>query len=91
MLPFRILANSPVQGTAANGMKRALGLLARRLPAYDAHIVATVHDQVLVEVKEELAHEVKDLVVATMKEGMQHDIKSVPIEVEAAIKKSWGG
>lgn len=69
----------------------ACKILARRLPAYGAHIVATVYDQVLVEVAEERAAEVEAVVVTAMKEGMQRYVKSVPIEVEARVIRTWGG
>lgn len=89
--PFRVRANTVIQGSAADGMKYSLGLLARVLPACGARLVATVHDQVLVEVSERRAEEVRDLVVAKMKEGMSHYVSAVPIDVDAKIKRTWGG
>ena len=41
---FTALVNTPVQGSCADGMKRALVLLAGRLPA-EARLLSTVHDR----------------------------------------------
>jgi DNA polymerase-1 len=62
---FTALVNTPVQGGAADGMKQALVLAAKRLPA-DAHIIATVHDELVVECPEEKAEEVRGILTATM-------------------------
>ena len=86
---FTALVNMPVQGGSADGMKQALVLLAERLPA-DSQILSTVHDEVLVEVPEAKAAEVRDLVQSTMIEAMATLFPQVPIEVEAGVCAHWG-
>jgi DNA polymerase-1 len=82
--------NMPIQGTAADGMKRAMALLAPRLARHDAQIILAVHDELVVEAPEAAAEEVKAIVVAGMIEGMAVDVTSVPIVVEAEVRRTWG-
>jgi DNA polymerase-1 len=81
--------NSPIQGTAADGMKRSLVILHDRLSLYGARIVLAVHDEVLVEAPIEATREVAEVVRASMIEGMAEFVASVPIEVEVSIRKTW--
>lgn len=81
--------STEVQGTAADGMKRAMVLLHSRLPALGARMVLPVHDELLVEAPEETAVEVKSMVVAALKEGMGEFVTSVPIEVESSVRATW--
>lgn len=83
--------NTPVQGSAADGMKAALILLHRRLHVLGARLILTIHDEVLVEAPEEQAEEVLEVVVASMVEGMARFVPEVPIVVEAEIKRTWAG
>ena len=46
------MANTPVQGTAADILKRALGLLFEEIVGRDWKIVGIVHDEILMEVPE---------------------------------------
>ncbi len=86
---FTALVNTPVQGGCADGMKRALVLLAGRLPA-EARLLSTVHDEVIVEVPESMADEVCALVRETLIEAMADLFPQVPIEVEAGVCAHWG-
>jgi DNA polymerase-1 len=81
--------NTPVQGTAADGMKRAMVILHERLQAFGARLILTVHDEVLVEAPIDVAEQVKSVVVTAMTEGMQEFVKSVPIIVEANLRRTW--
>ena len=49
------LYNTPVQGGAADIIKRALGLLPQALQGTGAVMVGTIHDEILVEVLEDRA------------------------------------
>lgn len=86
---FTALVNTPVQGGCADGMKRALVMLAERLPA-EARLISTVHDEVLVEAPEAMAEEVRLIVQTTMVEAMEALFPQVPIEVEAGVCEHWG-
>jgi len=81
--------NHPIQGTAADGMKAALILLHRRLPALGAGLLLAVHDEVLVDAPRDVADEVRALVEASMVEGMDRYVSAVPIEVDAEQRMSW--
>ncbi|MCP5560198.1 MAG: bifunctional DNA primase/polymerase [Verrucomicrobiaceae bacterium] len=86
---FTALVNTPVQGSCADGMKRALVLLASRLPR-EARLLSTVHDEVIVEAPEMMADEVCSLVRETLIEAMAALFPQVPIEVEAGVCSNWG-
>ncbi len=86
---FTALVNTPVQGGCADGMKRALVLLAGRLPT-EARLLSTVHDEVIVEAPETIADEVCALVRETLIEAMAALFPQVPIEVEAGVCAHWG-
>ncbi len=86
---FTALVNTPVQGGCADGMKRALLLLAQRLPA-GTRLISTVHDEVIVEAPDALAEQTRALVQAAMIEAMAALFPQVPIEVEAGVVTHWG-
>ncbi len=81
--------NMPIQGTAADGMKQAMVLLAPRLACFDACIVLAVHDELVVEAPELAAKEIEAIVVESMREGMSTHVPTVPIVVEASIGRTW--
>jgi DNA polymerase I-like protein with 3'-5' exonuclease and polymerase domains len=81
--------NTPIQGTAADGMKTAMVLLHPRLREFDARMVLAVHDELLVEVPEDHAGAVRAVVERTMVEGMQRFVRSVPIKVESSVRRNW--
>ena len=53
------LYNFPVQATASDGFKQALVLLDRELKDKDARIVHTIHDEIIIEAKDEMFNKVK--------------------------------
>ncbi len=84
----RVAMNSPIQGTAADIMKMAMVAVRRKLleEKLDARIVLQIHDELLVEAREEIADHVLDLVRDTMKHAA--DLK-VDLEVDAKKGRSW--
>ena len=80
-----------VQGSTADGFKRAIARLYVPLKSLDARIVLAPHDELLVEASIGAAEEVKELVAGTMKDGMAELIQAVPIEVEAKHGPTWCG
>ena len=87
--------NAPIQGAAADGLKMAMAEVHRRLRKFNgtAFIVATIHDELLVECDEADGAEVLDLVEHAMVETMhelvnEHD-QQVPITVEGRVTKVW--
>ncbi|MEI6036119.1 MAG: DNA polymerase, partial [Verrucomicrobiae bacterium] len=85
---FTALVNTPVQGGCADGMKRAIVLIASRLPA-SARLISTVHDEVIVESPEADAEAVCAVVRESMIEAMTGLFPQVPIEVEAGVCERW--
>ena len=86
---FTALVNTPIQGSCADGMKRALVQLAAQLPA-SARIISTVHDEIIVEAPENVAEEVCAVVKQVMIDAMTVLLPEVPIEVEARVCGTWG-
>ncbi|WP_170319802.1 DNA polymerase [Polyangium spumosum] len=79
----------PIQGTAADGMKQAMVLLAPHLKRLGAQMILAVHDELLVEAPEEHAEEVKELMRDCMIAGMKKYVPSVPIVVEPKVMSRW--
>ena len=81
--------NAPIQGTAADLIKLALGRLQRRLAGQRATIICMVHDEIIIEVVESQVDEVKDLLETTMREAGEEFLPSVPIRIDTNIGTSW--
>lgn len=84
----RQACNAPVQGTAADIIKRAMvaldrDLIARRLPA---RLLLQVHDELVLEVREDAREEVAEVVRQAM-EGAADLV--VPLRVDSAYGASW--
>ncbi len=79
--------NSGIQGLAADIFKIALVNLDRTLLRDQAVLVLQVHDEVLVEAKDEHAAEVRDVVVRAMESAAK---LRVPLAVNSYIVSSWG-
>ena len=81
--------NMVVQGTCADGLKQAMVKLTNKLPR-GACIVATVHDELVVECPARTARKTCQLTVDTMKEAMTEILRGeVPVEVDAKVCDSW--
>ena len=87
---FQAKTNLVVQGACADGLKLALCEIHKALPK-DAKIIATVHEEIIVEASEAKAEQVKKLVSEIMV-GVFDKLfnKQVPIEVDAKICEHWG-
>ena len=86
-LPGRL--NTPVQGTAADILKEALGRLPAALSGTEARIVASVHDEILLEVPEEHATAAAEILSRTMEDAGARFLASVPVMAEAVVAESW--
>lgn len=86
---FTTLVNTPIQGTASDGMKLALWELKQHLPD-SARLISMIHDEVIVEADDADIEEVLVLVKQVMTEAMAKLIPEVPIEVDAKVGDSWG-
>ncbi len=84
--------NTPVQGTGADGLKAALGLLwERRDQTPGTFPVLVVHDEIVVECDEAQAEVVSGWLKQAMIDGMAPLIDPVPVEVEVNVAPTWGG
>ena len=86
------IKNFPIQGTAADGFKIALCKLDNGLKelGFDAHLVLTLHDEIVVEVKEDVADQVSEVVAECLKEAFMCIIPGMPFELEMRIAEAWG-
>jgi DNA polymerase I len=88
--------NSPIQRTAADGLKLALARLwERRGECPGAMPVLVCHDEVVAECNAEQAADAKAWLEKVMIEGMDTVLNGmdgghVPVEVEGRIARSWG-
>jgi DNA polymerase-1 len=84
--------NSPDQGTGADGLKAALGLLwERREQVPGAIPVLIVHDEIVMECAAEHADAVATWLRQAMRDGMSPLIDPVTVEVEVQVATTWGG
>ena len=84
----RAAMNTPIQGTAADIMKIAMNNVEKALIEnnLDAKIILQVHDELLIEVKDEQKEKAKSI----LKESMENAYKlSIPLKVEVTEAKSW--
>ena len=84
------LINYPVQGTAADGFKMALIRLDDELADQDARIVHILHDEVIVEAREDIADTVAVIVENCMEQAFKDVLPDVPMVVEPVVRDSWG-
>jgi len=84
-----IVYNTPVQSLASDGLKQALVFLWPKLKAFGAYPVNLIHDEIVVECKQNQADEVSEILENTMIDGMQCYLKKVPVVVETKIASSW--
>ena len=83
--------NTPVQGTAADIIKRALADLLVKLRDKRAKIVACIHDEIILEVKEKHTETTKQILEQVMISAGEYYLTDVPVVVEATIAESWAG
>jgi len=84
----RTAINAPMQGTAADIMKRAMVAVQAWLDesGLDARVILQVHDELVLEVREDLVDPVRDKVRALMSGAATLD---VPLLVEAGVGTNW--
>lgn len=85
------LLNTPVQGSAADIMKRAMVRVHLALASRcDARIVAVVHDELIVEAAASDAEEALEIVRSEMTKAGADFFTTVPFEAAARIVQHWG-
>jgi DNA polymerase-1 len=85
----RAAINAPMQGTAADIIKKAMLAVddwIDTLPIDDVRMIMQVHDELVFEIKEERLTEYKDKIISLMEQAVQLD---VPLTVEAGVGDNW--
>ena len=85
------LYNTPVQGTAADIAKAALGDLVRRLKHTGTKIIAIVHDEILLEADAQDAEGAAAVLKSTMEHAGDRILRSVPCVADVKIADDWAG
>jgi DNA polymerase I-like protein with 3'-5' exonuclease and polymerase domains len=81
--------NTPIQGTSADILKRALRLLKDELRGTNAQIVNIIHDEIVVEADAGEAEDVAVKVERAMVTAGEEYVKTVPVKVETEIADEW--
>jgi DNA polymerase I-like protein with 3'-5' exonuclease and polymerase domains len=81
--------NTPIQGTSADILKRALRLLRDELRGSTAQIVNIIHDEIVVEADADEAQDVAVKVERAMVAAGEEYVKTVPVKVETEISDEW--
>ncbi|MEP6636776.1 MAG: DNA polymerase [Acidobacteriota bacterium] len=81
--------NTPIQGTSADILKRALRLLNDELRGSSAKIVNIIHDEIVVEADADEAQEVAGKVERAMIMAGEEYLQTVPVKVETEIADDW--
>ena len=89
MAAERAAINAPMQGTAADIMKIAMIEIHEWLAKgkVDARMIMQVHDEVILEVKDQDASKVEQEVAKIMQDAAK---LRVPLEVESGLAANWG-
>ncbi len=84
----RTAINAPMQGTAADIVKRAMVAVDNWLndSGLDARVILQVHDELVLEVREDLVEQVKAEIRPYMSNAAQLD---VPLLVEVGVGSNW--
>ena len=84
----RTAINAPMQGTAADIIKKAMVAVDNWLSAsgLDARVILQVHDELVLEVREDLLDQVREEVRVHMSEAAKLD---VPLVVEVGVGNNW--
>ena len=84
----RTAINAPMQGTAADIIKKAMVAVDNWLSAsgLDARVILQVHDELVLEVREDLVDQVRDEVRIHMSEAAKLD---VPLVFELGVGNNW--
>jgi DNA polymerase I-like protein with 3'-5' exonuclease and polymerase domains len=81
--------NTPIQGTSADILKRALRLLKEELRGTNGQIVNIIHDEIVVEADADEAEEVAVKVEQVMCDAGREYLQTVPVKVETEIADEW--
>lgn len=83
--------NAIIQGANADTIKESMIYIVDRLSkgGYDAKLLLTVHDEVVVEARDDQRHEVAQVVAQSLKDGFGRYFDLIPMETDALIGPCW--
>ncbi|MBU2462317.1 DNA polymerase I, partial [bacterium] len=82
----RVAVNMPIQGSAADLIKKAMIRIAKNLPS-SAKMLLQVHDELIFEIEENSLENVAPIII----DSMQNVVKlKVPLIVNISSSKNWG-
>jgi DNA polymerase-1 len=81
--------NTPIQGTSADILKRALRLLHDELRNTNTRIVNIIHDEIVVETDADDAEAIVEVVERAMCTAGEVYVSKVPVKVESKIADEW--
>ena len=84
----RAALNAPIQGSAADIIKMAMIDLDKKLSEakLESRMLLQVHDELILEIKDEETAEVRKLVADAMGNAIELD---VPLDVSMGVGKTW--
>lgn len=87
----RNACNMPIQGTAADILKRAMRVLYDNTRCFGdkVKLVNVVHDEINLEAPDDIAEEISVILHDAMKQAASEYIQKVPIKVDIGIMKKW--
>ena len=82
--------NHIIQGTAADMLKLALMYSYYDNPfGEDFRVLLLIHDEIVVEAKEEIIDEAKEFLISCMDRAFEYFVKEIKSGVNAQVKESW--
>ena len=84
------LYNSPSQGTGADLIKAIMGEVYSSIPE-EVKMIASVHDEIVLEAPEALAQDMASLLLGIMRRVGSEMLSPVPVDAEVEVLDSWGG
>jgi len=81
--------NMPIQAANADAIKQAMVYVLERIKGYDAKLLLTVHDEVIVEARDDQVNELKLIVEQSVKDGFDSFFDLVKMEAEAGVEDHW--
>lgn len=84
----RLAINAPIQGSAADIVKKAMNALDKKLmeEKIDAKIILQIHDELIIETKEENAKKIEEII---KKEMEQTVVLDCPLKVDVSVGTFW--
>lgn len=78
-----------VHNSNADTIKEAMIILVERLKNYDARLILTVHDEVVVEAAEDQKYEVAPIVAQSLIDGFGKYFNTIPMSADTLIGPCW--